>query len=563
MASMEMRLRSRAAEARSWVLRGLDDTEVVILLVAAMVLSAALGVWLGRDTTFTIDEISWFSTSPHLGLGDALEPYNGHLILSTRVVYAALFNAFGAEYLPFRLLTIAALLLTAGLFFAFAKRRIGSLPALAPTLVLLFYGSAANHVLSGNGFTVLFALAAGIAALLALEREDRVGDVGACLLLSLSLATYSDGIPFVAAAALLILLGRDRWRRAWVFLIPALLYLAWLVWSHNAEGSSENTIHITNLLVIPSWGLNSLATVGAALLGLGYEYTGSGQPIWGPVIAVAALVALGWRVWKGGVSRWMWATMAIPATLWVIGAAAVLIPIRVPESPRYLFPATVAVLLVAVEAARGVRIGRGALLAIYGLVAIGLATNIAQLRNSSVQFRDVASATRGDLASVQIGAGRVPEHLSTGLLASVLRENGTGDIATGYIEAVRAYGSPTYSLPELRAQPEATRERVDATLADGLGLRLRPTNAPASRCRRISGGPGEGTSFRLPPGGAVLRTKGRPAEVSLRRFGTAFTVPAGTLEPGAASELAVPGDSAPDPWYASSSATPITVCPAG
>ncbi len=57
----------------------------------------------------------------------------------------------------------------------FAKRRVGPVAALAPTLVLLFYGADPNHVLLGNGFTVLLPLAAGLGALLALDREGLEG----------------------------------------------------------------------------------------------------------------------------------------------------------------------------------------------------------------------------------------------------------------------------------------------------------------------------------------------------------------------------------------------------
>ncbi len=71
--------------------------------------------------------------------------------------------------------------------------------ALAPCLVLLVFGSDSLHVLTGNGFTVVGALGCGIGALLALERDDRGGDLGACALLCLGLATYTVALAFVAA----------------------------------------------------------------------------------------------------------------------------------------------------------------------------------------------------------------------------------------------------------------------------------------------------------------------------------------------------------------------------
>jgi hypothetical protein len=193
-------------------------------------------------------------------------------------------------------------------------------------------------------------------------------------------------------------------------------------------------------------------------------------------------------------------------------------------------------------------------------VALSLGTNIAELRNGSTRFHEVADATRTDLATVEIGGGRVPPQLSTGLLASVLRETGHGDVATGYMEAARQFGSPAFSLPELRARPEPIREQVDDELAGSLGLGLRPTSAPARDCRRITGKPGEGTTFELPPGGAVLTSTGASADLELRRFATEFTVPAGQLARGKEMALPIPRDSAPDPWYASTAASALEVC---
>src|SRR5215210_1965254 len=127
----------RVGEARSWAPAWIGEAQIRLAVAGAMVVSAALCLWLSRGLTFTIDQITWFSFSPHLDLRAAIEPYNGHLIATTRLLTAAIVDAFGAGYLPFRLIVTATVLLTAGLFFEFARRRIGAIAALAPTLVLL------------------------------------------------------------------------------------------------------------------------------------------------------------------------------------------------------------------------------------------------------------------------------------------------------------------------------------------------------------------------------------------------------------------------------------------
>ena len=516
-----------------------------------MAASAALRLWLGRGTGFSIDEIRLFDSSANLDLETAFQPFNGHLYVTSRLVYAAILNAFGAGYLPFRLLTIATVLITAGIFFVFAKRRIGPVAALAPTLVLLFYGSDPIHALLGNGFTVLLALAAGLGALLALDRGDLKGDLCACLLLCLGLATYSVALPFLAGAAVLILTGSDRWRRAWVFLFPAALYATWFLWSRTQAGRTGDTTHLSNLLLAPNWAFNSLAAVGSSLLGLNYPPLGSG---WGPVVAVAALVALGWRLWRGNIPRWLWVTMTVPAALWLIASGSAAPPVRVPQKTEYMFPATIAVLLVAVEAVRGLRLQRRGMIILYVAAAIGLATNIALLRDSARQFRDTTVMYRTDLTASEIIGGQfsgLPAYLA---LLSGHPEEGN------YLDAVRQFGSPAFSLASLRSQSEPIRERVDGILAENLGLHLQPSSLPSTPCRSIKGRPGRAVSFELPSGGVVLKAGGESGPLTLRRFGSSFTVQAGQLTRGQWMALSVPSDSAPDPWYASTSATPLLIC---
>src|SRR3954451_21516301 len=99
-------IRSRAEPGgRSWAPRGVGPRQVHIALAVAMAISVGLALWFGRDSSFSLDEGVWFAQSPHLGARGAVEPYNGHLILTTRVVYAGLFNLFGPDYWVIRLLT--------------------------------------------------------------------------------------------------------------------------------------------------------------------------------------------------------------------------------------------------------------------------------------------------------------------------------------------------------------------------------------------------------------------------------------------------------------------------
>ncbi len=362
----------------------------------------------------------------------------------------------------------------------------------------------------------------------------------------------------MVGAAVLILLGPDRWRRAWVFLIPAVLYAAWLLWSHNHVSGAGGNVHLDNLLLAPNWAFNSLASTGSSLVGLNYPRLGTG---WGPTVAFVALLALGLRLWQGSIPRFLWATMALLATLWVLGAAAASPPQRVPDTARYIYPGAIAVLLVAVEAARGVRIQRRGMTILYAVVVISLATNIALLRDGSKSARTNSRLSRADLTALELDRGRLGPNfpIAFGMRAK-LRETGEGNTATGYLAAVRQFGSPAFSLPELRTQDDLTRHEADAAVADANGILLTPTSPARGQCAQIRGKVGQGVSFELPAGGAVLRSSGTTAPLALRRFGSAFTIPAGQLIPGKWMMLSLPRDSAPDPWYAATTAAPLLIC---
>lgn len=528
----------------------------------AMLASAALSLWLGRGTIFSVDELDWFSTTPDLDLRGVLQPYTGHLILVSRIVYAAFLDLFGAAYLPFRALTTSAVLLVAGLFFVFAKRRVGALVALAPTVVLLFYGAAAEDLVTGNGFTELIAVAAGLGALLALERADRAGDIGACALLGLAVVSYSEAIPFLAGAAALILLGPDRARRLWVFLLPAAGYAAWFAWSASLPASAEANVRPAGVLEAPAWAFESLGVAAAAVTGLGYDFGDTGllglDTTWGPVVAALALIALGVRLWRGGISRWLLATLSVPLTLWLIHSLASGVG-RTPANPRYLFTITVAILLVAAEAARGVKLGRSAIVAVYAVAAISVATNIALLRDGAADFRGLSDNRRATLTAVELG-GEVGPGVVDSLVGPVMQETGQGNVATGYLEAARRFGSPALSVEELRSQPDGVRARADAALAANLELALEPVAGPARGCRRVEGTRGTGTEVELPRGGAVLRASEGPVPVRLRRFADSLEPEVGELEVATPSELAIPPDGEADPWHAWTPASELEVC---
>jgi hypothetical protein len=547
------------------------------LLGIAMVVAAALILYLNRGTTFFADELTFLYETPALGVRDVLDPHNGHLIATTRLVYKAILETIGAEYLAFRVLAVCTVLLSAGLFYALIKRWIGALPALAPTLVLLFFGAAWQHVVAPIGFTPIFAIAAGLGALLALERGDRRGDIAACALLVVSAATYTTGLPFIVGAAISVLLRPDRLRRAWIFLIPLALYSAWWLWSLSTETSSGEVTKLTNILLIPSWAVESLATVTAALSGLGFSFEKNDpfqndaasrvDPAWGYVLAILALVALVLRIRRGNVPAALWASLGIVLTWWALGALSFLETVRTPDSVRFVYLGSVGVLLVAAAAAGWVRFSGLGLVALFGACAISLAVNGTLLRDRSAVLRNVSAMEQAEFAMLELARPEVDPGFNSGeALGTESPFSLIDDPAAAYFGIVDHYGSLALPLSDLEFEPESIRAYADRALAAALALRLEPMSPPAATkgCTRVRTADGGQTiALELPSGGASLRPEGeREVPVKLGRFAAGPAAEVGSLSAGEAATLTVPPDASPTPWRASlTGATAVTVCP--
>jgi hypothetical protein len=540
------------------------------ILGVAMVVAAALILYLNRDTTFFVDQVVFLYQTSELGAGNILDPHNGHLIVATRLAYKAILETFGADYVAFRVLAVCTVLLSAGFFFALVKRRIGAVPALAPTFVLLFLGSAWQHVVGPIGFTTVFSVALGLAALLALEREDRRGDVAGCALLTASVASYTSGLPFLVAVAISVLARPDRRKRLWIFLIPLILYAAWWLWSLSTDTSSESETALSNVLLIPSWAAESLAVVVAAVTGLGFDFTGNLprtiDPEWGRVLAVGLVVALVVRIRRGNLHPALWAAVGIALTWWALGALA-FGPARSPESVRYIYLGAVAVMLVAAEAARPARFSTTGLVVLFVACAVSLATNIAMLRDGARVLRSVAANARAEFAMLELARDRVdPSFDPSVALGNESQLTFTGSQAGTYFATADRYGSLALPLEELEREPEELRAHADRVLAVALGIRLVPGTSPATdeRCTRArSSAGGLSVAFELPPGGASLRAESTTtADVAVGRFAAVPTAPVGSLPADGAAELAIPRDASPRPWHAAvTGASSVAVCP--
>ena len=537
------------------------------LLALATLASLVYCLWVTRGTTFSGDELTWVSLSPTMDLRTALEPHSGHLVLVSHLLYKWILETLGSSYVIFRLLTLITVYLSVWLLFAWGRKRVGDFLALAPCLVLLFFGSDTGHLLQGNGFTIMLAIACGLLALLALERETRGGDLVACLALCLGVITYTVALAFLAAALIAVLISRDRWRRIWVVAIPIAIYLAWRVWVLTGDVDiTRGGVEPAYIVLLPVWTFQSLSGILNALSGFHFNFGSGGGwlppgEMAGPALALIFVVWIGWRISRGGLSSWFWVAMAAAVAMFASQVLSWIPDVREPGTSRYLFPGVVVVLLVAFEAARGYRPDRAAFIAIWAVALTGFATNAAIIKSSGNALRERAPQVKSEVTAATLLDEALPYF--PGPSAKPLAElvSAPGIPLVGPAE--HEYGGIGYSRAEIASQPDPVRTLIDSVMAQSFGFTLVPHQGgkPAG-CETVTAGADGSATAPVPPGGAVLSSK-TGGTVSIRRFSSSVSTTVGDLPPIRPMTLPVPADSDPTPWQIMVQSPRLTVCPIG
>ncbi len=561
----------------------------------AMAASAIL-IWIwGQGLTLFDDEWGYavrIATEPASTY--LLNPPAGkHLIAVPLLFYKAAFELWGiSSDAPYQVAHIVLLLLCAGLFFVLARRRVGDWLAVMATSILLFLGPAREVVATPLRIPSLISTAAGLGMLLLLERRDSKGDLGACLLLAVSLASLSTGYPFAAAAAVLVLArpSPERWRRAWVFAIPTGLYLLWWVLEFdigpNAQPIGSTVIDLPVYLgkslavsVLSVTGLVMTNSTGALLVPLAF-YIALGALLLG--LLAWALVA---RLRRGEpLSPFFFAIAAALLVFWTATAFAPG-PERVPWASRYLYLDAVLFLLFVCELLRGLdvprRLTRTAWAGIAIAFVIAIAGNVRELHHEMGQLVEDSDYIRAGLTSMEMAGDRLEPSFRldtalspvtprrTSLLGDTLDDNGLplGHLtAFGYRSVFEKYGSPAYSPAELASQPQGVRRAADTVLVRALGLRLhRIENAPggagpaprplipargawkqtATGCVKLPASvPAPGAMAEIETSGIVIRAGDAPVSVRLGRFADGTPVALGSVPADAESALLIPPDAA-------------------
>jgi hypothetical protein len=552
-----------------------------------MAVAGVVIVVLGSKLTFILDDWTYILYRRDFSADAFLMPANEHLVGGAVATWKLLLESFGmSSVVPFRIVSTAMFLLGDWFLFVWIRRRLGSWPALIATLPVIFLGTAAEDLLWFSSITFLGSLTCGLGMLVALDRRDRVGDRLACAWLVGTMLFSSLWVPFALGAAIDIALrrgDRDWQRRAFVALVPLVLYILWwLGWGHDAESA----ISVKNMANTPHFVLDSFGAAIAALLGLATPVEGMasrGGLDWGRPLAVFVGAIALWRVYRiDRIPRSFWVVLAIGLSFWILGGFDVK-PGRVPWASRYQLPGAVFVLLVAVELLRGVKFNLRLLTPVAVIVLAAITSNLLYLHEAYGGYLGGTQLVRGNLTALEIARNTVDPSF---YLDEEFADNGLDHFDAGsYFSAVDAFGSPAYTVKELEATPESVRFAADKVLLNALRVGVE-TNAalpapaagakpatpnsegvvavPPAGCVAVPGG-AESPLLSLPPGGAAVGAGTQPvSDIKMRRFGTDFPVDFQVgIAPGEAIAVPIPVDLSTVPWKMQLEGGPATVCGLG
>lgn len=562
----------------------------LVLLAALMAAAAALTLWETRGQNLYADELTIFSSYRSFDPGVLLRPDGGHLILTSLLAYKTLWAIFGADsYLPIRVLHVVLSLISAGLVYALARRRIGDYAALAPTAVLLLLGSASEITATPFGALAYMGIIFGLAALLAAERGDRRGDVIACLCLIAGLCSYSIVLAFLAGVAVQVFLRGEpaRRRSAWIVWVPVALYVVYRLWALRF-GGTETNVSLQNIGSMPTAVFTQFAVATAGLSGL-FRVPGqqgaSFDLAWGyPLSALLAVLAvMRWRR-PPPLSPRFWALLATLISFWVL-VSLNLGPLRTPEAPRYAYIGGLLLVLIAIELFADWRPRRLGWAALAAGLAASLSANVVALHEAAPQYRVAGQLLGANLAAAEIARDNADPEVPVLALPDLPVVRDLQIPLRDYLASAERLGSPALSPAELLTANSTPRAAADAQLVRLLELHTEPLASPPSgtgpgpeiegagdgtatsvgECAAFLPSPGATGSVivRLPPGGMVLTAApGPPVSIAVRRFGDSFVSPLASLAGGASARVTIPADQTSVPWRAQIGAgQKVAVCP--
>lgn len=557
-----------------------------LALVAICGASALLLVVLGTRLSFFSDD--WYfllqrpGLSSHGGIDVLLAPHNGNLVAVDVIIYKGLVGAFGLRsQLPFRLV-LASLVVSVGvLVYLLVSERLGRMPGVIAATVVLFLGPAWEDLLFIASIDLIGSLATGLAALLLLEKDTGRRNPAACGLLVCSVLMSNLGLAFVVAAAVAVALRR-RPAQLCIPLAPMALFgVWWIVYGSDASSS----VSVANLVNLPRFILESIASGLASLTGLN-RGSGTSPYVLGGIVLVLVSVVVGVR-WRRGarVSPWILVFVAAAFTFWTLtGLSYDRFLERTPSASRYQLIDASLLLVILAELFRSMRLG-AARLAVMLVIAVLVLVSNGDVLGSGYRFMHAQSRyVMADLGALNIVRANAPS--SQRLVGPDLFLSGI--TAGRYFSEAGAHGSPPFYSPvELAAAPGLQRQEADNVLiASDVITTSSDRRRSAGRCQTVQAGSvGDAPEVTLRSGGLLVsnlaRRHGEPParvppqsppvtlqrlakqlpSVRMRRFGPiGASPPLAFVLPGKQVRIAVKRDSLNLPWHVTLSNGRFELC---
>jgi hypothetical protein len=521
-------------------------------LGALMLLSGVLLMYMGRGLTFFYDDWDFVTHDYGGGFQSLMQAHVGNISVFPVAIYKVLFHLVGLNhYAVFRLVVVVLHLISGGLIFVLAARRIPRVPALLATALILFLGAAWEDLLWGFQVGYMLSIVGGLAMWVLLERRDRLGDVAAMACLTIAVGSSSLGIAVTAGAAAELLWRRHDRKRVWVVVIPAILYALWYL-SYGESQVTENS-----LIAAPGYFADLIAAAFGALIGRGLD--------WGRPLAVAGgLALLGYLIRPRHVSARLVGLLATGIVLWAITAAA-RSTISSAESSRYVYLGAVVIVLVGVELLRGVTFTSRVVGIATASVAFAVLSGLNVLHAGAAGRRENAEVLTAELGALELAAAHAPPTWQPDV------QRAPQIMAGPYLHTVRAMRSSPADTPvriaaanpTARAAADGVLLALDAPTLKSLGTIQPSPLARAPDVVAITGGaqskrggcvqltPAATESMTanltLPSGGVVVRAEGNAA-LALKRFGDSFVPLATQAAAHGAEVLSLPPDAASTPW---------------
>ena len=248
-------------------------------------------LYLGRSLTFWADEWAVITSRSLFDPASWVSPFQEHWVALLVIAYRALFDVVGLRsYLPYLAVLLALHVAVASAIFYALRRANGPWVALGGAALMLFLGSGFEDLFWAMQIGFVGAAALGTWALICLDGStSRRASLTAALLLTAAVATVGPGLFFLAAAGVLLLADRRRWRRVGWLALPAGTYLVWfLAFGRQGMDAVGRPFSLAAWLALPGFMYTGLSGALGAISGLG--------PVGGTVLLGTLIGITGWHL---------------------------------------------------------------------------------------------------------------------------------------------------------------------------------------------------------------------------------------------------------------------------